>query len=98
MHKIIKICRNTLRIPCFSTLLVCINDLILLICLLDLVGYPMKACTDSFAGTNSRLLEEEVLKKVDMYESMLAQIAERCKEERVTFSSPLYNATQFIIS
>jgi len=44
----------------------------------------MKASTDSFVGTSSRLLEEVVLKKVDMYESMLAQIAERCKEERVT--------------
>ncbi|ONK73273.1 uncharacterized protein A4U43_C04F29220 [Asparagus officinalis] len=50
------------------------------------MGYPMKATTDSFVGTSSRLLEEEVLKKIDMYESMLVEIARSCREERVSMN------------
>ncbi|XP_039121927.1 cold-responsive protein kinase 1-like [Dioscorea cayenensis subsp. rotundata] len=47
------------------------------------MGYQTKACTDSFAGTNARALEEEALKKLDLYESMLLPIAETIKKERV---------------
>ena len=53
---------------------------------INTVGYQTKACTDSFAGTNARALEEEALKKLDMYESMLLQIAETIKKERVISS------------
>lgn len=65
---------------CFS------NQLMSFVCLFGLVGYPMKACTDSFFGTRSQLLEEEVLKKVDLYEGMLVKIAEKYREERVSCS------------
>ncbi|XP_020097901.1 probable serine/threonine-protein kinase PBL5 isoform X1 [Ananas comosus] len=48
------------------------------------MGYHTKACTDSFAGTSSRYLDEEVLKKVEFYESRLLDSAEKCKEVGVT--------------
>lgn len=57
-----------------------IADIFFLFWLLVLVGYHTKACTDSFAGTSSRYLDEEVLKKVEFYESRLLDSAEKCKE------------------
>lgn len=51
--------------------------------MLYLVGYQTKACADSFGGTNFWALEEEVSKKVDKYESMLQQSAEKCNNEAV---------------
>ncbi|XP_008810901.1 probable serine/threonine-protein kinase PBL16 [Phoenix dactylifera] len=48
------------------------------------MGYQIKACTDSFFGTNSRALEEEISRKLDLYESMLLQSAEQCKAEGVS--------------
>uniref|UniRef100_A0A1D1Z2W1 Proline-rich receptor-like protein kinase PERK12 n=1 Tax=Anthurium amnicola TaxID=1678845 RepID=A0A1D1Z2W1_9ARAE len=48
------------------------------------MGYQIRACTDSFAGTNARALEEETSRKVDIYERMLVQSAERCEREGVS--------------
>lgn len=50
------------------------------------MGYHMKACTDSFTGMSSRFLEEEVIKKIETFESMLLHIAERCKKEGVSMN------------
>ncbi|XP_077213847.1 proline-rich receptor-like protein kinase PERK2 isoform X1 [Tasmannia lanceolata] len=47
------------------------------------MGYQTKACTDSFAGTNARALEEEVSKKVDLFVHMLMPSAEKCVHEGV---------------
>lgn len=43
----------------------------------------MQASPESFAGTNIRVVEEEVTKKVDMYVKMLMQSAEDCQDEGV---------------
>ncbi|WOL12313.1 calcium/calmodulin-regulated receptor-like kinase 1 isoform X5 [Canna indica] len=50
------------------------------------MGYQTKACTDSFGGTSSLALEDEVLKKVVKYECMLQQSAEKCKNEGVSIN------------
>ncbi|KAG6492598.1 hypothetical protein ZIOFF_047563 [Zingiber officinale] len=47
------------------------------------MGYQTKACTDSFGGTSSRALEEEVWRKLDKYESMLQESVEKCKNEAI---------------
>ncbi|XP_042412049.1 receptor-like cytosolic serine/threonine-protein kinase RBK1 isoform X1 [Zingiber officinale] len=50
------------------------------------MGYQTKACTDSFGGTSSRALEEEVWRKLDKYESMLQESVEKCKNEAVSIN------------
>ncbi|KAK1275936.1 Proline-rich receptor-like protein kinase PERK12 [Acorus gramineus] len=53
--------------------------------ILNPMGYLTKACTDSFGGTSARAIEEEVSKKVEMYESMLLQSSEQCEAEGASF-------------
>ncbi|XP_074574641.1 uncharacterized protein LOC141831111 [Curcuma longa] len=50
------------------------------------MGYQTRACTDSFGGTSSRALQEEVWRKLDKYESMLQESVEKCKNEAVRLS------------
>ncbi|KAH9757295.1 protein kinase domain-containing protein [Citrus sinensis] len=47
------------------------------------MGYQAKACPDAF-GASIRAMEEEVLKKVDSFSSMLLQTAEECEDEGVS--------------
>ncbi|CAI0395836.1 unnamed protein product [Linum tenue] len=47
------------------------------------MGYQVKACPDSFAGASIRVMEEEVIKKVDTYVNMLVRSAGVCEAERV---------------
>ncbi|URE09758.1 STYKc [Musa troglodytarum] len=67
--------------------ILCGGDTLLVLGVLHTVtnpmGYQTKACADSFGGTNFWALEEEVSKKVDKYESMLQQSAEKCNNEAV---------------
>lgn len=49
---------------------------------IGVVGYQAKACPDAF-GASIRAMEEEVLKKVDSFSSMLLQTAEECEDEGV---------------
>ncbi|KAK6939958.1 Protein kinase domain [Dillenia turbinata] len=48
------------------------------------LGCQTVACPTSFAGTNIRAMEEEVLKRVDIYTSWLTQTAANCEGEGVT--------------
>ncbi|XP_072998496.1 probable serine/threonine-protein kinase PBL23 isoform X2 [Typha latifolia] len=61
------------------------------------MGYQTKACTDSFAGTSSRYLEEEVLKKVDLYESRLRDSAGKCNEVNINVKITAGTPTKFVI-
>ncbi|CAN1175980.1 Inactive protein kinase SELMODRAFT_444075 [Linum perenne] len=47
------------------------------------MGYQVKACPDSFAGASIRVMEEEVIKKVDIYVNKLSKSAGVCVNERV---------------
>ncbi|CAN1234662.1 Proline-rich receptor-like protein kinase PERK8 [Linum perenne] len=47
------------------------------------MGYQVKACPDSFAGASIRVMEEEVIKKVDIYVNKLSKSAGVCVDERV---------------
>ncbi|CAL1362737.1 unnamed protein product [Linum trigynum] len=47
------------------------------------MGYQVKACPDTFAGASIRVMEEEVIKKVDTYVNMLVRSAGVCEAERV---------------
>ncbi|KAF9612361.1 hypothetical protein IFM89_039079 [Coptis chinensis] len=57
------------------------------------MGYQVKACHNSFFGINDWAIEEEVSKKVDMYEHMLVPVAEQDKkvsiEVKVTAGNPI---------
>lgn len=53
------------------------------------MGYQTVACPESFAGTNSRTMEEEVSKKVDAYASMLLPSYEHCENEGVILYSKI---------
>lgn len=50
------------------------------------VGYQMQASPEAFAGSNIRIIEEEVSKRVDSHVSMLLQSAEVCKDEGVIYA------------
>ena len=67
---------------------------------IDIVGYPIKACTDSFFGVSIRAMEEEVTRKIDMYVSMLLQSAEACENDGVitlSFSLSKYINRSFLL-
>ncbi|KAK6938338.1 hypothetical protein RJ641_031846 [Dillenia turbinata] len=48
------------------------------------LGYQTVACPTSFAGTNIHTMEEEVLKRIDIYTSWFTQTAASCEGEGVT--------------
>ncbi|XP_050238836.1 probable serine/threonine-protein kinase PBL24 isoform X2 [Mercurialis annua] len=58
------------------------------------MGY-MKACPESFGGASIKAMEEEVLKKIDVYIKMLLRSAQVCEDEgvsievRITAGSPM---------
>ena len=51
------------------------------------VGYQLIACSESFAGTSLRAMEDEVSKKADAYIAMLQQSADMCEEGGVMLCS-----------
>ncbi|KAJ4841683.1 hypothetical protein Tsubulata_002083 [Turnera subulata] len=59
------------------------------------MGYQVKACPDSFAGASSRVMEEEVTKKLELYGSMLSESGVKCEKEgigievKVTAGTPI---------
>ncbi|XP_022956349.1 probable serine/threonine-protein kinase PBL5 isoform X2 [Cucurbita moschata] len=61
------------------------------------MGYQLIACSESFAGTSLRAMEDEVSKKADAYIAMLQQSADMCEEGgvsievRITAGFPIKN-------
>ncbi|XP_022989782.1 probable serine/threonine-protein kinase PBL5 isoform X1 [Cucurbita maxima] len=61
------------------------------------MGYQLIACSESFAGTSLRAMEDEVSKKSDAYIAMLQQSADMCEEGgvsievRITAGFPIKN-------
>lgn len=56
-------------------------------------GYQIQASPESFTESNLHIVEEEVLKKVDLHVSMLLQSALDCKDEGVDFEVKIVAGT-----